>query len=132
MMHAMLIKQNGFTLPEFVVTLLILGILGAFVASRYINVTSEAQRNSTNAIAGALATASAQNYATRKQTALAASPGGVAIANCTSIGPLLTNGWPPATGYSIASSALSPDTPASCTLNGPGGTSATFTGIGVS
>lgn len=56
-------KQQGFTLIELVMVIVILGILAAVAIPRFIDLAGNAQTAATEGVAGALASASAINYA---------------------------------------------------------------------
>lgn len=117
---------QGFTLIELVIVIAIIGILSAVAIPKFIDLQSNAQTATTNAIAGALAAANATNYAARKLS----SSLGVAVANCTDLASALQSGLP--SGYTITSAAVAADTDVTCTLNGPSSTTATFTATGIS
>lgn len=53
------VKQQGFTLIELVVVIVILGILAAFAIPRFINISSEARVSAVNGLAGSLRSTSA-------------------------------------------------------------------------
>lgn len=121
----MLNNSKGFTLIELVIVIAIIGILSAVAIPKFINLSSNAQTSATNAIAGALSSANHINYSARKVS----SSLGVAVTNCTSVSSALSGGLP--SGYTITAAAVAVDANVTCTLNGPGSTTATFTATGI-
>ncbi len=119
-------KQSGFTLIELVMVIVILGVLAVAALPKFVDLKGDAQQAATDGVAGALSSASAMNYSTR----LVKATNGVAVANCTNVGPLMQGGALP-TGYTITAAAIAAGATATCTLTGPGSKISTFTGHGI-
>lgn len=122
----MLKSEEGFTLIELVVVIVILGILAATAIPKFIDLSSEAKQAAVEGVAGTLASASAINYAARSVT----TSKGVSIATCSAVAGALQGGLP--TSYVITSGAITAGGSTACKVSGPDGQSATFTGIGIS
>lgn len=83
-------KQQGFTLIELVIVIVILGILAATALPKFVDLSSEAYQSTADGIGGALSAANGINYAgCAAKGGVAAANKCVAVAKCSDVGTLL-------------------------------------------
>ena len=82
-------NQHGFTLVELVVVVAVVGVLAVVATPKIVGVASDAKSASLKAVAGALESASASNYAAYSTTGIA---NATSVLNCKTAGTLLSGG----------------------------------------
>lgn len=118
-------KQTGFTLIELVVVIVILGILSAVALPKFISLTGEADQAATSGVAGALASATAINYAAK----VAGNASTVAVTSCSAATSAMLS-MPAGYTVSTGGGALTLGGTANCTVTGGSAKIAPFVAIG--
>lgn len=122
-------NQQGFTLIELTVVIVIIAIIAAIVVPTYMDMEDQSHEQTLASVVAALTTASARNY----RYARLNSDKKVSVSNCTDAPSTLPSSVQMPTGYVITAAAISVNQRVNCKVTAPDGkTTATFVGIGVS
>ena len=110
--------QQGFTLIELVMVIVILGILAATAIPRFVDLSTEAAQAAVDGVAGSLSSASAINYAARaaRNATQTDTTAGCTNAIANSLVDQVTFGAAPANDYSMQGAGV-----ADVTSNGVAG-----------
>ncbi|MDF1677641.1 MAG: type II secretion system protein [Legionellaceae bacterium] len=83
--------QKGFSVVEFVMIIVVLGILAAVAVPRFIDLQVNAQQAAVDGVAGSLATASSINYAGCSTVSNAVTAGKcITVAKCSDVAAIIT------------------------------------------
>jgi len=123
-------KSAGFTLIELIAVMLILAILAVVAVPQFVDLRDQAAQASVDGVAGALASASALNFANRSTDTNDPPTKGRAIADCDDIKNLLQS--PLSSKYTITTPApIGNGLTVQCRVTGERSKFADFPGIGI-
>lgn len=101
-------NQNGFTLIELIIVIVLLGVLAAIAVPRFVNLQDDALQAQRNATAAAISSAMNINYGACAVNNFTVGGDCVAVTACTlaNASAVLQNAGPALTGYTITGAAI--------------------------
>ena len=120
-------SQQGFTLIELIIVIVILGVLAAVALPKFVDLKGDARAAAIAGVAGAISAGSGTNYAARLTGKTSTTLGGTAAVVCTgaNMGAILASGLP--AGYTIS---VGTGAPGDCTSTAVDSTTCGITDTG--
>ena len=124
-------QQQGFTLIELIVVIVILGILAATALPKFTNMQNEARIAAVKGVAGGIASGLSINYGVRSLNSASGVTTVVANCNVLPFSGLIDGGLP--TGYTVSGGAVNSGVATTCTITDSSlaAASATFSATGI-
>lgn len=119
--------QQGFTLIELVMVIVILGVLAAVAVPKFVDLSSDARSAAVQGVAGGISSASSVNYAARSVNS---ANGTSTVTTCDVAAARILEGGLPS-GYTVANTSITAGASVTCLVTGPNSVTANSTIIGI-